>query len=95
MLSKQQRDIVVQTAKKYGIAKLYLFGSALNLPPPQIHDYDFAVEGVPPGNFFEFYGELLQVFPKSVDVVNLSGKKTKFSEIVRAEGQIIYDSKKD
>jgi len=81
----------VEIAKKYGIGKLYLIGSALYKAAEEINDYDFAVKDVPPGIFFKFYGELMQAMPKNVDIIDLSGKLTKFKKIVMREGKLIYD----
>ena len=83
----------IEIAKKYGIGQLYLVGSALLKRPEEVNDYDFAVRDVPPGNFFKFYGELFRTMPKNVDLIDLSGEKTKFKDIVLREGKLIYDKK--
>ncbi len=57
MLPQKELDKAVEIAEKYGVGKLYLLGSALSEEPEKAHDYDFAVDGVPEGVFFKFYGE--------------------------------------
>lgn len=90
MISKDELDKAVGIAKKYGVGELYLIGSALHKDPEEVIDYDFAVRDVPVGRFFRFYGELLRVMSKDVDLIDLSGKMTKFKSIVIKEGKLIY-----
>ncbi len=70
--------------------ELYLIGSSLYKDPEEVIDYDFAVRDVPVGRFFRFYGELLRVMSKNVDLIDLSGKMTKFKNIIVKEGKLIY-----
>ncbi len=94
MIPKDEFDKVISIAEKYSIRELYLIGSALYKKPEEVNDYDFAVRGVPKGKFFKFYGELLRVMTKNVDLIDLSGKKTKFKDIIRREGKLIYAGSK-
>ncbi len=91
MIPKDELDKAVKIARKYGVGELYLIGSALHKEPEEVRDYDFAVRDVPVGNFFRFYGELLRVMSKNVDLIDLSGKMTKFKNIIIEEGKLIYD----
>lgn len=91
MIPKHELEKAVEIAKKYGVGKLYLIGSSLSKDPEQVNDYDFAVNEVPEGNFFKFYGELFRVMSKNVDLIDLSGKITKFKKIILREGKLIYD----
>ena len=91
MIPKDELDNAIEIAKKYGIGKMYLIGSSLYKEPSGANDYDFAVAGVPAGNLFKFYGELLRSMSKNVDIIDLSGKITKFKSIVIREGKLIYD----
>lgn len=93
MIPKRELDKAVSIAKKYGVRKLYLIGSSLSRSVKAVNDYDFAVSGVPKGSFFKFYGELLRTMSKNVDLIDLSGKKTKFKSIVLRDGKLIYDKK--
>lgn len=90
-MTEQYIEKAIDLAKKYGIGKLYLIGSALYKPYEEINDFDFAIKDVPPGVFFKFYGELLQAMPKNVNLIDLSGKLTKFKIIIMREGKLIYD----
>ena len=90
MIAKDELNKAIEIAEKYGVGELYLIGSALYKEPEEVNDYDFAVRNVPRGNFFKFYGELFRVMSKNVDLIDLSGKMTKFKEIILQEGKLIY-----
>lgn len=91
MIPKHELDKAISVAIKYRIGKLYLIGSSLSKDIKAVKDYDFAVSGVPKGSFFKFYGELFKTLSKNVDLIDLSGKKTIFKNIVKKEGKLIYD----
>ena len=91
MIPEEELNKAVEVARKYGVGKLYLIGSALSKEIEGVRDYDFGVRDVPAGNFFKFYGELLRVMSKNVDLIDLSGKLTKFKSIILREGKLIYD----
>lgn len=91
MIPKSELDKAVEIAKKYEVGELYLIGSALYKGPEEANDYDFAVRDVPTGNFFKFYGELFRALSKNVDLIDLSGKMTKFKDIILREGRLVYD----
>ena len=90
MITDKELKKVVEIAKKYGVGELYVVGSALHASEKEPRDYDFAVRDVPPGDFFKFYGELTREMSKTVDLIDLSGKKTKFKELVLREGKLVY-----
>ncbi|MDY6845397.1 MAG: hypothetical protein SV375_09360 [Thermodesulfobacteriota bacterium] len=91
MIPRNELDKAVEIAKKYDVGALYLIGSALHKEPDEIRDYDFGVKDVPSGKFFKFYGELIRVMSKNIDLIDLSGELTKFKSIVLREGKLIYD----
>lgn len=93
MMPKQEIDKAVEIARKYGVGELYLIGSAVHKQPDEARDYDFAVRDVPAGTFFRFYGELMRSLSKTVDLIDLSGKRTKFKDIVLKEAKLVYDKR--
>jgi predicted nucleotidyltransferase len=93
MMPKQEIDKAIEIARKYGVGELYLIGSAVHKQPDEARDYDLAVRDVPSGTFFRFYGELMRSLSKTVDLVDLSGKRTKFKDIVLEEAKLIYDKR--
>jgi len=93
MMPKQEIDKAVEIAVKYGVGELYLIGSAIHKQSDEARDYDFAVRDVPVGTFFRFYGELMRSLSKTVDLIDLSGKRTKFKDIVLKEAKLVYDKR--
>jgi predicted nucleotidyltransferase len=93
MMPKEEIDKAVAIAKKYGVAELYLIGSAVYKMPDEAQDYDFAVRGVPVGSFFRFYGELMRSLSKTVDLIDLTGKRSKFKDLVLKEAKLVYDTR--
>lgn len=93
MMPKHEIDKAVEIARKYGVGELYLIGSAVHEQPDEANDYDFAVRDVPVGSFFRFYGELMRSLSKTVDLIDLSGKRTKFKDIVLEEAKLIYEKR--
>lgn len=93
MMPKEEIDKAIAIARKYGVGELYLIGSAVYKRPDEAQDYDFAVRDVPVGSFFRFYGELMLGLSKSVDLIDLSGKRTKLKDIVLKEAKLVYDKR--
>lgn len=91
MIPELELNKAIETAKKYGVGKLYLVGSSLCKDAGEINDYDFAVSDVPDGRFFKFYGELFRVLSKNVDLIDLSGNISHFKDIIVKEGRLVYD----
>ena len=88
MLSKEDRDSILALARKYGARKVLLFGSSL-AEGRDSHDIDLAVAGMPPSNFFKFYGELMLALSKPVDLVDLDCDSP-FTRMVGHEGVAVY-----
>ena len=84
MISEADKKTIRDIAKKYHIKRVLLFGSCL-CPDKESNDIDIAIEGIPPLNFYKFYGDLLFALPKPVDIIDFSnnsksiGKTTKLS----------------
>jgi len=84
MISPKDKEAIAQIAQRYQMTRLLIFGSSAD-PSREGRDIDLAVEGLPPGEFFRFYGDLLFSLSKPVDLVDLS-RDDKFTHIVRREG---------
>ncbi|MBI5700840.1 hypothetical protein HZC34_03210 [Candidatus Saganbacteria bacterium] len=95
MIPKKELDKAVNIAKEFGIGKLYLFGSTLYKSPAKVNDYDFAVAGIAPSNFFSFYGKLLMSMSKNVDLIDVTDRKGKFVDLILKEGKVVYDKESD
>jgi len=88
MISEHDKRAIETLARKYKAKRVLLFGSALS-SHAESRDIDIAVEGVPDELFFTFYGELMRVLSKPVDVVDLS-RPSRFTELILAEGELLY-----
>ncbi len=88
MISERDRKTISVISKKYRAKRVLLFGSSVSSSKPA-RDIDIAVEGIAPGDFFRYYGELMFELSKPVDVIDLS-RKTKFTALVRKEGTPVY-----
>ncbi|MFW9990032.1 MAG: nucleotidyltransferase family protein [Candidatus Odinarchaeota archaeon] len=87
MISEEEKEIIVQFAKKYNVSSVYLFGSSLD--NFEYNDIDLAVHGIKPNLFFKFYGELLRNLSKPVDLIDLS-EKSLFNQIIEKKCVKIY-----
>jgi predicted nucleotidyltransferase len=88
MITDKEKNVIVETARKYHVKQILLFGSNLEASP-EANDIDLAVEGIPPEHFFRFYGELLFGLDKPVDLIDLS-VPGRFTDIVKKEGIRLY-----
>ena len=88
MISNDEKNSLVEIAKRYNISKLYLFGSntASRKNP---NDIDLAVEGIADSLFFKFYSELIFSLSKPVDLIDLK-KKSLLNEMIKSEGILLY-----
>lgn len=88
MIADKDRQIITETAAKYRVKRVVLFGSSLS-PDRESRDIDIGVEGVEEKDFFAFYGELICTLSKPIDVVDLS-TKSRFTELIKQEGVSLY-----
>jgi len=88
MIAEKDKSIILQYAKKYNVAAVFLFGSSIE-KDKESNDIDIAVKGIEPRLFFKFYAELFKRLSKPVDLIDLS-KKTLFNSLVEETGEKIY-----
>ncbi len=88
MIADRDRQIIEETAAKYHVKRVILFGSSLS-PDKESRDIDIGVDGFEEKDFFAFYGELMCALSKPVDVVDLS-TKSRFVELIQREGVPLY-----
>ncbi len=87
MISDRDKQIIKETAAKYSVKRVVLFGSSL-FPDKEGHDIDIGIEGIDEKDFFAFYGELLCALSKPVDIVDLS-RKTRFVQLIEQDGVLL------
>lgn len=88
MITNNEKDVIARCAKKYKVTSILLFGSSTR-NDGEYNDIDIGVKGLAPELFFKFYGELMRLIRKPIDVVDLSCK-TLFTELVEKNGIRIY-----
>ncbi len=88
MISKSDLEIIKKISKKYGVKKVFLFGSAKK-DASLAHDIDLAVEGIEPKLFFKYGSELYLNLSKPVDLVDLS-INDKITQLIKQEAVLIY-----
>lgn len=93
-MSRSDQMRLARLASKYlrarGAAKVRLFGSAAHGRRLGVHsDFDFAVEGLAPDQFFGALGELLQCLPLPVDLVELESAPLILRDRIVREGILL------
>jgi len=88
MISEKDKEIIREISKKYHVKRVLLFGSSL-CHTRESRDIDIAVEGIPPEDFFKYFGELMLNLSKPIDVIDLSGT-SKFIKLILQEGVPLY-----
>jgi predicted nucleotidyltransferase len=88
MISHRDKATVATLARRYGAARVWLFGSNAT-GRKRGRDLDLAVEGLAPARFFQFLGELMLCLSQPVDLVCLD-KRSKLNALIRKEGIRIY-----
>jgi predicted nucleotidyltransferase len=88
MITKKDKRIIIQCARKYNVTSVILFGSSIR-NDRKFNDIDIAVKGIEPRLFFRFYTELFKNLSKPVDLVDLSNKSL-FNDLIEEDGVRIY-----
>jgi predicted nucleotidyltransferase len=88
MISNEDKQKIIDAAKKYGVSRILLFGSSA-IAGKESRDIDLGVSGLPPKQFFMFYSELYFSLSKPVDLVELESK-SRFANMVAEEGMPLY-----
>ena len=89
MVSQHDIDTLKRVSSKYRVKKVVLFGSSLD-PQRQGRDIDIAVDGVPPGDYYRYCGELMMALSRPVDIVDLA-VPCKFVDLIMEEGVVVHD----
>jgi predicted nucleotidyltransferase len=88
MIADTDKKIIQDISKQYHAKKVLLFGSSID-PKKESYDIDIAVEGIPPKDFFKYYGDLIFSLSKPVDVIDIKGK-SKLISLILQEGTLLY-----
>jgi len=88
MITENDKNIILQCARKFNVSSVILFGSSLD-EDGGANDIDLGVKGIDPRQFFKSYAELFKRLSKPVDLVDLS-RKTLFNDLIEETGKRIY-----
>ncbi|MDR2866878.1 MAG: nucleotidyltransferase domain-containing protein [Methanomassiliicoccaceae archaeon] len=86
--------LVAPVAERYGIAKVYLFGSVARGDSRENSDYDFCVEMGKIDNLFElseFFLDLKEAVENEIDLVSTGSVKSEFLNKIMKESVVLYE----
>ena len=87
---KQYIRLAAKFLREQGAQRVWLFGSLAKGCRPSDHsDFDFAVEGLPADRLFGSVGHLLQILPRSVDVVEFESCSRLLREQILEHGIVL------
>lgn len=87
MINEKDKNTIIESAKKYDVKYVMLFGTSAS--DAESNDIDIAVKGIKPENFFKFYAEVFKKATKPVDLIDLN-EKSAFNALVEKNGIRIY-----
>ncbi|MDR0508390.1 MAG: nucleotidyltransferase domain-containing protein [Candidatus Methanoplasma sp.] len=90
---EELRAIVKPVAEKYGVDKIYLFGSAARGDYDENSDYDFCIESGKIRTLFVlsgFFRELRDAVGHEIDIVDKEALEDEFLDTVVKEGIELY-----
>jgi predicted nucleotidyltransferase len=94
MLTQDEiRTAVALTAPRYGISKVYLFGSYARGDATEKSDVDIRVVGGDLPTYFELgglYEDLMEILEKPVNIVLTKNMSKAFSEMIKDDEVLIY-----
>ena len=89
---QQYIRLAARFLREQGAKRVWLFGSLAKGRRPTVHsDFDFAVEGLPADRFFGSVGHLLQILPRSVDVVEFESCPPLLRDQILEHGIVLDD----
>jgi predicted nucleotidyltransferase len=87
---KRNIRLAAKFLREQGAQRVWLFGSLAKGRRPTDHsDFDFAVEGLPADRLFGSVGHLLQILPRSVDVVEFESCPKLLREQILEHGIVV------
>ena len=93
-LKPETQEILIESARKYKVKSLWLFGSSLILGEEEAEDIDLGVEGIDRGRAWDMYSELFDVIyelcRKPLDFVEMD-EPLSIVHVIRSEGMKIYE----
>jgi predicted nucleotidyltransferase len=87
--------LVAPVAEKYGVAKVYLFGSVARGDHDENSDYDFCIESGKMRGLFMlsgFFRNLKNAVEKEIDIVDSESIEPEFLNLIMKEGVVLYEA---
>jgi predicted nucleotidyltransferase len=84
-------SVVEVLANRFGVRRIWLFGSLVWGFPHEASDLDVAVEGLASTDYFRALGELLEVVPGGVDLVRLEEAPDSLRVRILQSGEVIHE----
>jgi len=91
---EELRDIVAPIAEKYGVSRVYLFGSVARGDDDEKSDYDFYIEMDKVMDLFTlsgFFLDLHQAIGSDIDLLDNKSIDKEFLKVIQSEGVIVYE----
>ena len=77
-----------QSLKAAGAREVFVFGSAADGELREGSDVDLAVSGLPPERFYEAMSDVVDIFKRPVDLVDLD-ESSLFTEYLQRRGKLL------
>ncbi len=90
------RSIVAPVAERYGVSKVYIFGSVARGDHRDDSDYDFCIESGKIRGMFtlsSFFQDLRYAVGSDIDLVDIKALDGDFLNAVLSEGIVIYEER--
>jgi len=90
---EELRSIVAPIAERYGVGKVYLFGSVARGDHNEKSDYDFCIELGKIDSIFEmagFFGDLKDAVGYDIDLVDTESVPPEFLKNIMNDGVVVY-----
>lgn len=84
-------ELALLLAARFGVDRVWLFGSNAWGRPDERSDIDLAVEGLPPQRFIEALAALMQVAPASVDLLRLEEAPAALRARILTHGELLHE----
>jgi hypothetical protein len=91
---EELKAIVAPIAERYGVDKVYLFGSVARGDHNENSDYDFYIESDKIKSIFvlsEFFQDLRDAVGCEIDMISTKNIKPEFLNTIKKEGIIIFE----
>ncbi|MCL2143491.1 MAG: nucleotidyltransferase domain-containing protein [Methanomassiliicoccaceae archaeon] len=88
------RSIVAPVAERYGVGKIYIFGSVARGDFKENSDYDFCIDLGKIRSIFvlsEFFQDLRDAVGHDIDLVDTASVDPEFMSKIVEEGMIVYE----